>query len=241
MSNRPIRHAFTNVVCTFVPGRARRRRLRVIMNSPVLMYLHFIRRDIGERLFNIRFMVGFRAKSLLIATNDKYVYKFPLRHKNYREMAMREKRIVDALRNISPIYVPAVELMEYNGILIRRYECVHGVGIRSLPADMVARNQNAWARQIAMFVDKIAKCDPAAIRDLKPRPNAKPGYAMGWYHWDIFDNIMIDATTGKIIAMIDWEDCQFGDFSHQLSDGREDIVRDFMQRVFTEYNKIAKK
>lgn len=239
MSGRPIRHAFTNVVCSFVPGRARRRRLRVIMNSPVLMYLHFIRRDVGARLFNIRFLVGFRAKSLLIAVNNKYVYKFPLRHKNYREMAIREKRIVDEMRKISPIYIPPVRLMEYRGILIRRYDFVPGAGIRQLPADFVVRHRDAWARQIARFIDKIARTDPIAIRDLKPDSNIRPGFARGWYHWDVFDNIMIDANTGKIIAMIDWEDCQFGDFSPALNSAREKNVCDFMRRVADFYKKIA--
>ena len=236
---RPVRRFFTNIVCAFVWDQTKRKKLRVMMNSPILTYLRFMRRDMGMPLGNIHFFIGYHAKSLLISANNKYIYKFPLRHKNYRAMAMREKRIVDALSPISPLYIPPVELIEYRGILIRKYDMIPGRGMRALPADVRARFSDKLAREIATFIDVIGRADPMEIRDMKPQPDVHPKPGMGWYHGDIFDNFLVDVETGKINAVIDWEDCAFTDFGDHIASDHRPGVGDFMKRVAAEYQKIA--
>ncbi len=234
-----VRRFLTNIICAFVYNQEHRKKLRVILNSPVLTYLRFIRHDLGQPLANIRFMIGFRAKSLLIAANNQYIYKFPLRHRDYRTMAIREKSIVDALRPISPLYIPSVELIEYRGILIRKYELMPGVGMRGMPREIQTRLHDQLARQIAHFICVIASSDPAEIRHLKPNPQMRPAPGLGWYHWDIYDNFLVDTTSGRITAVIDWEDCRFGDFGALLRSDPRPGVREFMAVVNAEYDKLC--
>lgn len=238
MKKNPVRHFLANVICALVYNRQRRNKLRVILNSPVRMYLRFIRQDMGVRkLHHVHLFVGFRAKNLLISANDKYIYKFPLRNKNYRQMAIREERIVRALAPISPLYIPTVKLIEYRGILVRRYEMMNGVGVRALNPDVYATHYDELVREIATFVRVIGAADPVEIRDLKPDPTATPRRGYGWYHWDVFDNFLVDAQSGKIVAMIDWEDCRFGDFETEIKRNRRPVISEFLDAVWAEYNR----
>lgn len=238
MAEKSIRHFVTNVICGFVYGRARRRRLRVVLNSPMREYIKFIKQDTGITRPRIKTFVGYQARSLIIGVNKKWIYKFPLRRDNYRELAGREARLVAALAPLSPIYIPPVELIEYNGMLVRKYEFINGPTLRTAPRKKIMANLTPLARQVANFLYVIGQSDPASIRDLKPSQNARPGYLRGWCQGDICDNFIIDMQTRKIRAFIDWEDCAFMDFAWVLKPGRQQPSHDFMPIVQREYDKI---
>ncbi len=238
MAGKSIRHFITNVICGFVYNKDERKRLRVILNSPILEYIKFIREDTGIRRPRIKTFVGYQARSLIIGVNDRWIYKFPLRRDNYRELALREKRLVDALAPISPIYVPGVELIEYRGMLVRKYEFIKGPTLRTGPRDVIMANLETLARQVANFIYVVGQADPESIRDLKPTPDAAPGYLRGWSQGDICDNFIIDMKTMTVRAFIDWEDCAFMDFGWLLRPGKQLPSRDFMPMVQAEYDKI---
>lgn len=238
MKSGPLRRFLTNIICAFIYNPDRRKKWRVVLNSPVLSYLRFIRRDLGMRPRHIHLMVGFRAKNLLIAVNDTYIYKFPLRNPNYKSLAQREVRITTALGPVSPIHIPDVRLLTHGDILVRRYEWIRGMGIRQLPPDDAARLRPQLIHQIAQFVYSIGIADPVEIRDLKPAADATPARGYGWYHWDVFDNFLIDPITGNITAMIDWEDCKFGNFAAEITRNRHRDVYPFMDAVWAEYNRL---
>lgn len=238
MARKSIRHFITNIICGFIYNKDERKRLRVILNSPILDYIKFIKQDTGIRRPRIRTFVGYQARSLIIGVNNKYVYKFPLRRDNYRELALREKRLVDALAPISPIHVPWVELIEYNGILVRKYEYIDGPILRKAPREKIMQNLDTLARQIANFLYVIAAADPAEIRDLKPTNAKAPGYLYGWSQGDICDNFIIDMDTMTVRAIIDWEDCKYFDFAWTLRAGKQSPSREFMPLVQREYDRI---
>ena len=237
---RSLPHFITNTICGFIPGVARRKKVRAILNSPFVAELHFVRRCTPEHIRRVRVFVGFMARSLIISANDKYVFKFPLKRADYRELAVREKRVVDALAPYSTIYTPSVELLRNGDDIVRKYDFVSGRGMRTFSAEMILKHKTKLARQIAKFIFEIASVDPVEIRDLKPSPDAKPGYAYGWFQGDIVDNFMIDPKTMNITAFIDWEDCAFRDFSEIFHTEYRSPQRELMDAVRHEYDALYK-
>lgn len=238
MEQKSIRRFFTNIVCGFVYGKDRRKKIRVILNSPILEYIRFIRHDTGLRAPRLRTFVGYLARSLIIGVNNRWVYKFPLRRDNYRDLARREERIIKALTPISPISIPGVKMIEYKGMLVRKYAFIHGATLRGAPRDLIMANLDTLAASVAHFMYSLGQADPDDIRDLKPTPDSKPGYMYGWCQGDICDNFMIDLKTMKIIAFIDWEDARFCDFSYMFHCEKQSPAREFMNAVRHEYDKL---
>lgn len=235
---RPIRHFFSNLICGLIPNQSRRKHVRVILNSDVGAYKKFIRHDLGGEKLRIRTAVGFRAKNLIIIANDKFVYKFPLRNRESNAMSVREKRVVDVFKRISPIYIPGVELLKFKDDYVRKYEYINGLRFDQMSDDDINANMDIWATQIAEFLYTIGMSDPKSIRDLRPDDAAQPHPFYGWYHGDIDSNFMIDAKTKKIIAIIDWEDCRYGDFSN-IWFSRMPRGNEFMSRVYDQYLKLC--
>lgn len=238
MSGKSIRHFLTNVVCGFVYNKDSRKKLRVLLNSPLLTYVRFIRRDTGLRAPRMRAFIGYKARSLIIGVNNKWIYKFPLRRDNYRELAMREERIVRVLAPYANAAVPDVKIINHRGMLVRKYPFVKGVGLRHAPRELIMANMDKLAAQVARFLYDIACLDPDEIRDLKPAPDATPGYMYGWNQGDICDNFMIDLETMNVCAYIDWEDARFWDFSSMFKYNKNGVIREFMNAVHVEYDKL---
>ena len=229
-----IHRFFTNVICGFIYNKDTRKRARVIMNSPMLSYIHFIHKNLNKPLHKIKTFIGYQARNLLISANNEYIFKFPLRRSNSSELAIREKRIVDAFAPISPVYVPPVEILQHRGALVRKYKFIRGTTLRQIPTEILDKHTTKLAKQIARFIYKIASSDPESIRDLKPTPDAKPGYMYGWTQGDICDNFIVDLKTMKIVAFIDWEDSAFGDFSRFFNTDHKKL----MTVVKREYDKL---
>lgn len=233
-----IRRFFTNAICGLIYNRDTRRRVRVVLNSSMIDSLRFIRKNLGRPVRKIKTFVGYQARNLLISVNDEYIYKFPLRRSNSRELTLRESRIVSALGPLSPIYVPPVDVYTHRGVLVRRYKFIRGYGLRQIPLDVAMANIDKLAKQIAYFMYKIGRADPETIRDLKPDVNAKPGYLYGWSQGDICDNFIVDINTMQIIAFIDWEDCRFGDFSDIFIGDKNSPHRELMAAIRAEYDRL---
>ncbi len=233
-----LRKFFTNVICGLVYNKDARKKMRVVLNSDMLGYIRFIQKHTGLRLRKIKTFIGYRARNLLISVNDKYIFKFPLRRVDSNELAIREKRIVDALAPLSPIYIPPVTVLKYGDKLVRQYDFIQGAQLRKLSVDFVLKNMDVFVKPVARMLYEIACADPAEIRDLKPTPDAMPGYLYGWCQGDIADNFLINPETMEIVAFIDWEDCAFGDFSDLFSGDKRTPMREFMTALKQEYDRL---
>lgn len=238
MESSKARRFFTNMICALVVNKHRRKTLRAILNSPTIRHIRFIKRDLQMPLHRIKAFVGQQTRNLIIGVNNQYVYKFPLRRDNSRELALREKRIVDAFAGTSPILIPGVELLDYDGHIVRKYDFIRGTTLRGLSADDVLQNIDRLAHQIAVFLDCIARQDPPALRDLKYAPDAQPGFMFGWFQGDVCDNFLVDPETMDIVAFIDWEDSMFGDFSSIFYSEQRTPRKELMQAVEREYRAI---
>lgn len=233
-----LRKFFTNVICGLVYNKDARKKMRVVLNSDMLGYIRFIQKHTGLRLRKIKTFIGYRARNLLISINDKFIFKFPLRRSDSNDLALREKRIVEALAPFSPIYIPPVKTMRYQDKIVRQYDFLSGVQLRKLPTDIVLKNLDKLVAPVAKMLYEIGCADPEQIRDLKPTPDALPGYLYGWCQGDIADNFLINPETMEIVAFIDWEDCAFGDFSDLFSGDKRTPMREFMTALKQEYDKL---
>jgi len=208
-----ILHFISNVISALVWKKTLRDKVRVMIRYPrTLDYIRFVRRYArGMKQCEITTRVGRGCGNFIVILNKKYVFKFPL-FSDGRDVATREQRITDVFERISPIKIPKMKIISYRGIAVRRYEFATGMLVSDVDPDVFGRHRDHVAKQIAEFMYAIGKIDPVELRDLKPTPNAKPGYLYGWFHGDIWQNFMLDPKTFDITYFIDWEDTAFQDF-----------------------------
>lgn len=212
-----MRHFISNVICAFIPNKKVRDKVRVIIRYPwtfdCVRYVRNYARNMSK--CHIKTAVGYGCRNFVVILNDKYVFKFPLMNDGI-DVSLREKRITDALRSISPVKIPETKLIKFRGIMIRRYEFAHGKLLTDIKPAIISEHRKHIAKQLAEFLYVIGKSDPTEIRDLKPSPNEKPGYLYGWTQDDIWQNFMLDEKTMNLTFLIDWENAKFGDFTQSL-------------------------
>lgn len=229
----------TNIVCGFVPGKQRRKRARLRLNHPIVKEMAaFAKTFSTSKKPHLEYTYGFRCANFVVTVDKKWVFKFPLRG-DAHDVSTREKRITDALRPISPIKIPDMEIILWNNIYVRKYECISGVGFHSLTRNEQNVHATTIAKQLAACLYTIGMADPVEIRDLKPKKSDKPSIMHGWNQNDLWDNFIINPKTFKIVGLIDWEDAAFVDFHQCFTSGTgNDSIK---IALLNEYIKIATK
>ena len=212
-----MRHFISNIICGFIWSKRLRDKVRTRIRFPQTRdYVRYVRkfaRNMEKK--KIRTVVGYGCKNFIVILNNKHVFKFPLLTDGH-EVSVREKRIVDAFYGISPIKIPLVKVIPYKNIYIRKYEFAKGTLLTDIKPKVIAQHREHIAKQIANFLYVVGKQDPIEIRDLKPEPNAKPGFCYGWYQGDFWQNFLLDEKTFDITFFIDWEQTSFEDFKMAL-------------------------
>jgi hypothetical protein len=206
-------HFLSNIFASIIWDRTLRDKVRVMIRYPkVFGYIRFVR-QLGRKYkkCNIQTRVGRGCHNFVVILNKKFVFKFPLLSDG-KAISEREKRITDALRPISPIKIPAMEIIPYKNIFVRKYEFAHGTLLSDVKPKIIRAHRSYIAKQIANMIYVIGKSDPKEIRDLKTNPDDKPGYLYGWFQDDIWQNFMIDEKTFDITFFIDWEGTKFQSF-----------------------------
>lgn len=238
-----MRHFISNLVCGFIWKKSTRDLVRTMIRFPQTHeYVRFVRafaKNMEHR--KIRKIVGYGCKNFVVILNNKHVFKFPLLTDG-KEVALREKRIVDAFYGISPIKIPLMKIIPYKDIYVRKYEFARGTLLTDVKPGIIWQHQEHIAKQIANFLYIIGKSDPIEIRDLKPNPDEKPGFLYGWFQQDIWQNFMLDTTTFDITFFIDWEQASFEDFRNGLITSSHNWdkfgYRGLMVNIMSEYAKL---
>lgn len=212
-----------NILCAFVPGRHNRGMLRIRLNYPIRKWTRFAKSCSRAKHPRVRYTCGFRCINFVVNIDDKYVFKFPLVGDG-RAIALREQRITDALRPISPIKIPNMKILDYDGMAVRRYDCVRGIGFHSMDHKTQNSVADHIAKQLAQFLYIVGMADPIEIRDLKPKRSVGPGIMHGWNQNDLWDNFIMNPKTFDIVAVIDWEQAGFGDFYDCFTHGTKNAV-----------------
>ena len=212
-----MRHFISNVIAAFIPKKSLRDKVRTMIRYPKTHeYVRFVRQYAhGMVRCDIRTMVGYGCKNFVVILNNEHVFKFPLLNDG-RDVAIREQRIVDAFMDISPVRIPAMTVIQHNGMYIRKYKFARGTLLTDIDPRIIAAHHEHISKQLANFLYVIGKSDPESIRDLKPSPRAKPGFLYGWFQGDIWQNFMLDEKTFNITYFIDWEGTEFTDFKPSL-------------------------
>ena len=214
-----LRHTLVNIICGFVPGKKTRSRVRIFLMYPAAFsYVRYVKRWARENCGGVQNMYldfGVGCHNLVVLLNKQHVFKFSLVD-NRPSRAPREKRIVDALRNVSPIHLPEVELIDWDGTIVRHYEFIRGKLISEFEPWYINQHKEKIAKQLAEFMFAVGRADPDEIRDLKPNQDAKPGYLYGWFHNDLGNNFIMDDDL-NVVAIIDNEKTEFCNFRNGLS------------------------
>lgn len=239
-----IRRIVSNIICGFVPSKKLRSKLRVVLNNPsIYKHLNYVRRWADENcggVQKLRMEFGVGCHNLVVILNDAYVFKFFL-IPGRESRAYHEERVVKALRNISPIKLPEMELIKYEDTVLRRYEFVPGKMLTDFAPEYICKHRTKIAKQLANFLYVVGCSDPDEIRDLKPTPDAKPGYLYGWFHNDIGNNFMLDDDL-NIVGFIDCERADFCDFYTSLIYSEhfweKKGYRGLMIELLAEYSKL---
>ena len=227
---------FIKLFCRLIPNRIVRNRTRFLLDNHtyVKKCINFVKSQ--GKFKNIKKIVGHGSRNLVVSVDNKYVFKFPGKGDGY-EKALREKRISDALRPISPIKIPDMEILDFDGIAVRKYPYITGINLEYFqPKKIPNEIENKIAKQLAKFLYVIGQSDLPELRDLKPHKTAKPSVLYGWCQNDIKYNFIMNPKTFNIIAVIDWEEAGFNDFVHLFT--LEKDYKSLMTCVLREYLKI---
>ena len=210
-----IRNLVSNIICGFIPGKSRRDKVRVKLRYNTRAYVKFVREYFNEPKLKLKTCVGYGCSNFIVLVGSQYAFKFPL-HDDGAVRALREMRITTALRKYTTFRIPEMEIIKWNNIAVRKYEFFPGVTLSEIPPSVALANRHHIAKQIALFLYQIGVADPVAIRGLKPKKTAKPGFLYGWFHNDIWQNFILNPETLDIVGFIDWEVAIFGPFEYGL-------------------------
>lgn len=236
-----VKKFLVNLACGFIPSKSVRHRVRVRAQFDIKSYVDFAVRDAGLVRPTVRTYQGHNGmKKIIVVLNNTVAYKFPLVDAR-ADSPRREKMFADAFRNVSPVRLPKMELLQFRGMDVLKYEFITGQTLATMRARDVRRHADKIASQLAAFIYQIGMSDPVKLKSLKPR-GAKPGFMFGWYHGDIGGNFIVNPETGDIAAFIDWETAGFCDWTNDIMAAYRFMSKrgfgDVMMRTVLEYGHL---
>ncbi|MBR1380366.1 MAG: hypothetical protein IJ560_02150 [Alphaproteobacteria bacterium] len=192
-------------MCNFVPGVARRARIRREKLYDFRRKYDCLRRAFPEinwkraKMIKGGWNIGF-------IVDKKYVFK--IRKFNDRfaavDKVLHEKRITDAMVKISPLKIPQIQILTIGEFTFYRYNFIPGRNLNTFSRAQIIAHRNVWARQIAEFIHTVHNARPHEVDDLIT------GDGDGWNHNDICNNLIVDVHTMRIVGLIDWEYAGWG-------------------------------
>lgn len=205
----------SNLICSCIPGKSRRDKVRVLLRYNTRPFVKFVREYINDPKAKITTCVGFGCRNFIVLVDSRYAFKFPLLEDGHA-ISLREMRITNALRGCTSFKIPEMEIIKWKNLSIRKYEFFSGVTLDEVPPRIALSNRHHIAKQIALFLYEIGTSDPESICDLKVAPANKPGFLYGWFHNDIGGNFILNPETLDIVGFIDWETASFDSFDFGL-------------------------
>ena len=121
-----VKKFLVNLACGFIPSKSVRHRVRVRAQFDIKSYVDFAVRDAGLVRPTVRTYQGHNGmKKIIVVLNNTVAYKFPLVDAR-ADSPRREKMFADAFRNVSPVRLPKMELLQFRGMDVLKYEFITG-------------------------------------------------------------------------------------------------------------------
>ena len=183
----------------FIPGKKHRDYFRRVVLFDYKKKLYALKKAYPNMQFkSIRMIRGGWNIGFII--NNKYVFKIRKQFDSQRiEKIIREKRMTDAFRNIVPLKIPKIDIIESDEYTFYKYEFIPGHNLNTMPMHVIMHHRHIWAKQIAEFIYSMHNANPKEISDLITNKGDS------WGHNDICNNTIVDTKTMNIIGIIDWE------------------------------------
>lgn len=237
-----VKKTLQNIILGFVPSRKMRHRIRLYMNVDVKKYVEFARRDAGLPNARVKIFQGHGGqKKMIVVLDNRVAYKFVL-DASRADGPRREKMFTDAFRDLSPIPLPNMTVLNFNGFDVLKYDFVAGKTVANMDAKTLRKFTPIIAHQLAEFMFAVGGGDPVSLREFKPSVDAKPGCLYGWSHNDMGGNFVVCPDTGKITAFIDWETAAFCDWGRDIIAAHRFFVKhgapDIIPAALIEYSKL---
>ena len=189
-----------DILCWLIPSRSRRDTIRRVHLYDWRNKYNALRRAFPELNFrHTRIIKG--GWNIGFIVDKKYVFKIRKRFdaNTPAEKIMREKRITDAFRAISPFKIPHIEIVTTNGFTFFKYDFIPGHNLNTCSESCIKINAHKIGKQLAQFINAIHNARPSSIEDLRTTDGD------GWNHNDICNNIIINKKTMNVVGLIDWE------------------------------------
>ena len=175
------------------------------------------------RFYNTRMIKG--GWNIGFIVNNQYVFKIRkfLKESVDVNRIVREKRITDAFKDMLPIQIPNIEILNVGQYTFFRYNYIRGVNLNTCSLKTMRIHVDEWAKTIAHIICITHNARPEELKDLVNDAGD------GWNHNDICNNMIIDKKTKKIVGLIDWE-------YSGINDPMADFAALFIEAGFTEDN-----
>lgn len=183
----------------FIPSREKRDAFRTLKLFNYRKKLNALKKACPDIKFRkVRMIKG--GWNIGFIVNNKYVFKIRKKfEENHIPKIIHEKRMTDAFRNIVPLKIPRIDVIEHDGYTFYKYEFIPGHNLNTFSLHTIMRHRKKWARQIAKFIFSMHNANPKEISDLITKNGDS------WGHNDICNNTIVDTKTMDIVGMIDWE------------------------------------
>ena len=203
----------SNLVSCFVPGSARRHRVRGVVN----MFLYrlpisiFIKRVYGEKINTIRFVRQATLNRMICVVNDKYYVKV------FRNVSVSQlnnyKFLVDFIRPQLKVQIPEITVAKH----IPMYVCekLPGKDMREFDKNLIIKNEKKIKKQVYDIINAIQKISVDAIPgverflfSMQPERTVekvcKNNHCV-LAHFDLnIGNLLLDDKF-NIVSVIDWD------------------------------------
>lgn len=226
-------------LCNFIPSRRIRNKIRTEQlfdwrrkyNALRKKYpgLNFRRTKMIKGGWNIGFIV-----------DKKYVFKIKKRFDKSTptEKIMREKQITDAFRDISPLRIPKIDIVDADGYIFYKYDFIPGRNLNTYSAQTIKSHAPQWGAQIAEFIYAVHNARPGALDNMRG-----PRDGDGWNHNDICNNLIVDNKTMRIVGLIDWEYAGWGllttEFNNTVRFSKKIRESGIQGIIIAQYNAMA--
>lgn len=100
--------------------------------------------------------------SLAVILNERVVYRFPLKP-DYNAEYEFEAALLNRIRSIVPLPVPAVEILKQGDIAVARHQMIPGVSYSQERVSLTAAQKNTIADQLAEFLAALHAVHPKGL------------------------------------------------------------------------------